>query len=242
VSAPYGTDLAYIHDTGFGNFARNSAPGLLKIISQCDDTSRLVVDLGCGSGIWSGLLVDAGYQVVGIDISAAMIELARQRVPEATFQVESFIDAVIPACRSVTAVGEVVNYLFDPNNSLAMLQKVCERMYDALIPGGAFIFDFADSGRYRGAGQKFWEGNDWTCLVEFLHDEPKQQLTRKIVTFRKVGETYRRQEEMHCQQLYKSAAVVEIVRSVGFQCEIVSDYGASAFPTGLVGVIARKAT
>src|SRR5690348_4398418 len=93
---PYDTDLAYVHDTGFGDFARNSAPGVLKIISECGDASRLVVDLGCGSGIWARLLADAGYQVLGVDISAAMIEIARQRVPEATFQVGSFVDTQIP--------------------------------------------------------------------------------------------------------------------------------------------------
>jgi SAM-dependent methyltransferase len=240
-TAPYDTDLAYVHDIGFGNFARNSAPGLLRIISQCDDASRLVVDLGCGSGIWARRLVDEGYQVLGIDISAAMIEMARQRVPEAAFQIGSFIDCAIPSCRSVTALGEVVNYLFDPSNSLAMLHRVCQHVYEALIPGGAFIFDFAEPERCRGLKQGFWEGEDWTCLVEFLHDEPKQQLSRRIVTFRKVGDTYRRHDETHRQQLYERAAVAEILRSVGFQYEIVSDYGAAAFPAGLVGCVARKA-
>ena len=237
---PYDTDLAYIHDTGFGNFARNSAPGLLNIISQCGDTSRLVVDLGCGSGIWAKTVVEAGYQVLGIDISAAMIEMARQRVPEAAFQVGSFVDAAIPACRSVTALGEVVNYLFDLNNSLTMLHEVCQHVFEALIPGGAFIFDFAEPGRCRGLAQRFWEGDDWTCLVDFLHDEPRQQLTRRIVTFRKVGEMYRRHEETHRQQLYERAAVAEILRSVGFQFEIVANYGATVFPAGLVGCVARK--
>jgi SAM-dependent methyltransferase len=238
--APYDTDLAYIHDTGFGDFARNAAPGVLKIISQCAGTSRLVVDLGCGSGIWARRLVDAGYQVIGIDISAAMIEMARALVPEATFHVQSFVDCAIPECHSVTALGEVVNYLFDSNNSLATLRSVCQRVFEALVSGGAFIFDFAEPERCRGLKERFWEGPDWTCLVEIMHDEPKRQLTRRIVTFRKVGDAYRRSEETHRQQLYERFAVADILKSVGFQVENLPGYGATAFPACVVGVVARK--
>ena len=237
---PYDVDLAYIHDTGYGNFARNSAPGVLKIISQCADASRRVVDLGCGSGIWARALVDAGYEVVGVDVSAPMIEIARQRVPQAAFHVGSFVDFAIPQCRAITALGEVFNYLFDPSNSLATLRRVCQRVFEALIPGGVLIFDIAEPGRCSDLKQAFKEGADWACLLELLHDESQQQLARRIVTFRKVGDSYRRHEETHRQQLYERAAAAEILRNVGFQCEMVSSYGASAFPAGVIGFVARK--
>src|SRR5947209_4041797 len=83
----YATDLAYIHDQGYGQFARDSAPGVLKILRQNGIKDGPVVDLGCGSGIWARALVDVGYRVIGVDISPAMIDLARRRVPEAEFHV-----------------------------------------------------------------------------------------------------------------------------------------------------------
>ena len=76
----YQNDLAYIHDTGFGGFARGSAPGLLSLFRQSGITEGVVVDLGCGSGLWARALADSGYEVIGVDISPAMIELARQPV------------------------------------------------------------------------------------------------------------------------------------------------------------------
>jgi SAM-dependent methyltransferase len=237
---PYDVDLAYIHDTGFGDFARGAAPGLLRILSGCDDRSKLVIDLGCGSGIWARTLADSGYTVIGLDISAEMIAIARRRVPEATFQVGSFVDFAIPACRSVTALGEVFNYLFDPNNSLLALRQVCQRVFDALIPSGALVFDVAEPGRSSGLKRSFSEGADWACLVEYLHDENRQQLTRRIVTFRRVAEAYRRHEEIHRQQLFDRTAVAEMLRGVGFQVEIVPGYGPAPFPAGLVGFVARK--
>jgi len=85
IMAGYKDDLAYIHDVGFGDFAKKAAPGLLKILRRSGITKGLVVDLGCGSGIWAHELGEAGYKVLGVDISAAMLKLARKKVPQARF-------------------------------------------------------------------------------------------------------------------------------------------------------------
>src|SRR5207249_3837277 len=89
----YGSDLAYIHDTGFGAFARRAAPHLLTLLRRTARRGGLVVDLGCGSGIWARELCHAGYEVLGIDQSEAMIGLARARAPRAEFLTASFLDA-----------------------------------------------------------------------------------------------------------------------------------------------------
>jgi hypothetical protein len=47
VTNAYQDDLAYIHDTGFGGFARGSAPGLLDLFTAPGIRKGLVVDLGC---------------------------------------------------------------------------------------------------------------------------------------------------------------------------------------------------
>ncbi|HEY5311495.1 MAG TPA: class I SAM-dependent methyltransferase [Pirellulales bacterium] len=236
----YDVDLAYVHDTGFGDFARNAAPSLLRTIAQCGSTSTLVVDLGCGSGIWARCLADAGHRVTGVDISAAMLAIARRRVPEGTFLLGSFVDFPVPACRAVTALGEVFSYRFDEHNSLSALRQVFRNVFDALVPGGVLIFDVVVPGRHAGLKQAFREGEDWACLVEYLHDEPNQQLTRRIVTFRRLGDAYRRHEETHRQQLYQSAEVAEALRSIGFLVEIVAGYGERTFPAGVAGFMAMK--
>ena len=63
IPAAYDNDLAYVHDVGFTDFAKESAPGLLKILRSAGVRERLVVDLGCGSGVWAQELVNAGYDV-----------------------------------------------------------------------------------------------------------------------------------------------------------------------------------
>src|SRR5262245_16514593 len=236
----YRYDLAYIHDTGFGGFAKGAAPGLLSLFRQNSITDGVVVDLGCGSGIWARALADAGYEVVGVDLSPAMVELARQRVPEATFHVRSFVEFPMPACRAVTALGEVFNYLFDPKNSLGTLRRVCQGVYEALTPKGLLVFDVAEPGRCQGMTQKFMEGGDWACLVEYRQDAARQRLTRRIVSFRKVGETYWRHEETHTQQLYPGTRIADMLRKIGFRVRLVRGYGAFPLAEHVVGIVARK--
>jgi len=107
----YNRDLAYIHDVGFGSFAQRSAPGVLKILRRNGISSGLVIDLGCGSGLWARRLADAGYDVLGIDLSPDMIALALRRVPQASFRTASFLDADFRQCTAITSLGECFNYL-----------------------------------------------------------------------------------------------------------------------------------
>ena len=75
----YARDLAEIHDAGYAEFSATAAPGLLRRLRRAGIGSGLVVDLGCGSGIWARALTDAGYDVLGVDPSAAMLRIARRR-------------------------------------------------------------------------------------------------------------------------------------------------------------------
>ena len=93
----YGEDLAYVHDVGFGGYALGAAPGILNILARGGIREGLVVDLGCGSGLWAKELADAGYDVLGIDVSEAMVGISRGRVPEAGFRVASLFEVEIPS-------------------------------------------------------------------------------------------------------------------------------------------------
>jgi SAM-dependent methyltransferase len=233
----YGDDLAYIHDVGFGFFAKGAVPGLLTILRGCGVKNGLVVDLGCGGGIWARQLVDHGYDVLGVDLSPSMIAIARARVPEARFETRSLLRFRPPPCAAVTAMGECVNYLFDPKNCKQELIRLFSRVYGALRPGGVFVFDVAEPGR---GGGSYREGKDWTTLVQAEEDAKAHVLTRRITFFRQVGKFYRRGQETHRLQLYRGADLTKELRSLGFRVRLLRGYGKMRFPTGLVGLLARK--
>ena len=113
-------------------------------------------------------------------------------------------------------------------------------MFDALAPNGLLVFDVAEPGRCKGLTQRFTEGADWTCIVECRHDVDRQRLTRRIVSFRKVGDTYRRQEEIHTQQLYSGTKLAEMLRGIGFRVGQARNFGQYRLSPSVVGLMARK--
>jgi SAM-dependent methyltransferase len=238
----YKEDLAYIHDVGHADYALKSAPGIIEIFKRNGTNDGLVVDLGCGSGLWAAELIKSGYKVLGIDISEAMIRIAKRRAPQAEFRVESLFNADIPRCNAVTSISECFNYLFDPENKRQPLTKIFRRVYNALTPGGLFIFDIAEPGQLlKGdSGKVFKEGKDWIVLVE-KHEDRKQNLfTRRIVSLRQAGKHYRRSDETHIQRLYRSVDIARELRQTGFRVRIVRSYGDYKLPRAHVAFIARK--
>ncbi len=235
----YRQDLAYIHDAGFTDFARNAAPGLLNIFKRQRVTRGLVLDLGCGSGRWAAELNGSGYQVWGVDQSRAMIRLARAIAPHSQFRTASLLRVPLPRCDAVTSIGECLNYTFDERNSSTEIHRLFRRIYRALRPGGVFLFDVAEPSRIPKHPERKWsEGRDWVILVHI--EGAGNTLRRRIVTFRRTANSYRRAEETHSLQLYRAQDLIRILKQCGFRARRLTGYGAFRFPRGIAGVLAVK--
>jgi SAM-dependent methyltransferase len=187
-------------------------------------------------------LIDAGYLVFGVDISEAMVEIARRRAPEAEFRVGSLFEVGIPPCSAVTAIGEVLNYLFDPENEERGLGRLFRRVHGALVPGGVFVFDVLGPGQVPpGARTRgFGVGEDWAVLSEREEDAERGTMERRIVSFRKTGEYYRRDEEVHRVRLYDPAELSAELQSAGFQVRTMGSYGSLPLSEGHAAFVARK--
>ena len=47
-----------------------------KLISQNTKLKKSILDLGCGTGIHAEMLYDKGYEIIGVDISNEMLDVA----------------------------------------------------------------------------------------------------------------------------------------------------------------------
>jgi SAM-dependent methyltransferase len=219
----YGPDQAFIHHHRFGKLAAVAAEDLLALLEEAGLGAGTVVDLGCGSGILARLLTDAGYDVLGVDISPAMIELAEQHAPRASFHVGSLIDAEIPPAVAVTAIGEALNYATDPRAGLAEFERLGRRVVDALEPGGVFLFDIATPGREQGTRQQFHDQDDWSLYMRA--EETGDRSDRFITIFRKNADgCYVRSDEHHVLRLYEPEGAADALRRAGLDADVRDDY------------------
>ncbi len=237
----YARDLAYIHHHGFGDFAQLSAPGLLRIFREAGIHRGLVVDLGCGSGIWARALLDNGYDVLGIDPSAGMLELARQQAPAASFLQRSAYRTALPPCVAVTAIGEVLSYHRRPVRGSSRLPALFRRVAQALPPGGLFVFDLLMAEGNSPMAYRSWrQAVDWAVLFEALERRRGRWLARDNITFRRIDQGFRRAAERHWLRLHRASEVTRALVAAGFNVRLTRRYGAKPLAHRRLGFLARK--
>jgi SAM-dependent methyltransferase len=219
LSSWYGDDLAWIHHTGYRDFAEAIAPWLIGILPR-----GLIIDIGCGSGVLARELTSAGFDVLGIDVSPSMIALARETAPRARFEVGSFATADIPPCAAIVATGEVLNY--------GDLRTFIRRVRTNLL-----IFDIAERGSYPAHSEHRAGGDDWSVIS--IKDSDGVHLMRRVLTFRNIGGEIRRSEEVHELELYDQDEVEALLREAGFTVRTRRSYGRYRLPEGHKLYIAR---
>ncbi|HEY7438696.1 MAG TPA: class I SAM-dependent methyltransferase [Acidimicrobiia bacterium] len=239
----YGADQAAIHDAAFGDLAARAAERLTALLHDAGLRAGTVVDLGCGSGILAEAMAAEGYDVAGVDLSPAMIDLARARVPSARLEVGSIYDYAIPQAVGIAAIGEVLNYATDQRAGSDALDAIGKRAFDALVPGGAFVLDIATPGRLGGATtlERFHDHPGWALHMHAVESTDDLRLERQIVIFTAGPDgNYRRTDEHHVLQLYTPEDVLSRLRATGFEARVESLASASPPPSGWIFVVARR--
>jgi 2-polyprenyl-6-hydroxyphenyl methylase/3-demethylubiquinone-9 3-methyltransferase len=101
-----------------------------------DQGGRLVLDAGCGGGLVSKGLAEAGVRVVGVDRLPGCLEVARRAVPAGLRTAVGELERLPFADASFDAVvaADVLEHVPDLPAAVAELARV-------LRPGGAFLFD-----------------------------------------------------------------------------------------------------
>jgi SAM-dependent methyltransferase len=237
VNRIYEEDLAYIQAKEFGGLAEGAASEIIRRLRRAAVPVKRVVDAGCGAGPLSKALVEAGFDVTGIDASPALLEFAREAAPKARFVCGSIYDVELPACEAIVAVGEPLTY-HDPGvDGLGRLRTFFERAAAVLPSGGLLIFDLIERGEVSLSNRGFRSGEDWAILYET--QEQRDSLIRFIETFRCVGECYRRGYETHGVQVFNAIEVREELHRC-FRVDMTGSYGAQELGPRRVAFFATR--
>jgi SAM-dependent methyltransferase len=226
----YQPDLAYIHATAFEDLARGADGEIVRRLRASERRIRRVLDVGCGAGPLTAALVNAGFDVTGIDISGDLLELARARVPQASFLQVSAYEAELRGYDAIVALGEVMAYHAEVASAEDGVGRFFERAAAALAPGGMLIFDVIGRGEPSLAGRTWKSGDDWAVLVETTENQDTRTVVRNIQTFRRFGDSYRRGFEVHTLRLFDVRSLCDRLASCGFVTETAPSYGDQPLP------------
>lgn len=101
----------------------------------------LAVDLGCGNGGLTGKLIERGYRVVGVDASAPMLALAKERYPDTTFLQADACTFQLPEQADVIFSNAVLHWI-----DAAKQNELIANIASQLKPGGQLVCEFGGKG------------------------------------------------------------------------------------------------
>jgi SAM-dependent methyltransferase len=237
-SAPYyRSDLALVHDLGFGHHADRCAPGILALLEPVLRRGGLVLELGCGTGLLTQHLVRAGHRVVASDASPAMLDRAREAAPGVE-EIRQIVlpDDPLPRADAVVSIGHVVNYL----SHEAAAARALAAMADALRPGGVLALDLCDLrwGEVRRDGPDLARVTDeWAIVTRFSVPQPNR-FVREITTFvRNQDGSWRRDDERHENVLLDASQMLAVLDRHGLDVVLGSSFGTEELPAGLMTIV-----
>jgi SAM-dependent methyltransferase len=186
--------FAMIYNRGMAeDFCRRAWPTVEKLLLASISPKARILDLCCGSGQMARELSSRGYDVVGLDGSAQMIELARRNAPEVPF---------ILADARQFSLAPKFNAILCSFNSLAHatnveeLTSILQNAHAALKPGGLLLFDIsleqAYTTKWRGSFGDAQEDAAW--IVKPSYDAKTRFARNDVTVFRREGEWWQRSD------------------------------------------------
>jgi len=236
----YRHDLALVHHLGFGFHADAVAPGILKLLEPVLEQKGLIVELGCGSGLLTRYLVDAGHRVIATDASPAMLALARDTVPGAHGFAELVLpDDPIPACDAIVSVGHPFSYLPDEES----IDRAFIASAEALRPGGLLAVDICDlewGETRRDAPIAARLGEDWAIITEYSMPSPARFVRQMAVFLRNPDGSWRRDDERHDNVLVDTSRLPGLLAEHSIDATVGHSFGEETLPVGLRAVVGRR--
>ena len=200
---------------------------LCRILSGHGIEDGLILDLGCGTGAMTRALLRRGYDMIGIDSSVEMLELAKEKSlgnPSILYLMQDMRSfELYGTVRAIVSVCDCMNYLLEEDELLTVF-KLADNYLD---PGGVFLFDMNTPYKYREllGDQTFAENRDEVSYIweNTWYEEEKINEYDLTLFLREDEDNYRRFKEVHMQKGYEPERVKQLLEKAGLKVESVTD-------------------
>ena len=223
------TGFAEVYDTFMDNIPYGEwcryLTGLLKKYGVEDG---LVLDLGCGTGSVTELLSEKGYDMIGVDNSEDMLQIAMDKRAASgrdilyllqdmrDFELYGTVAAVVSIC-------DCMNYILEYDD----LVEVFSLVNNYLDPEGIFIFDLNTIYKYEnvlGESTIAEDREESSFIWENYFDEESAVNEYDLTLYiREDGATYRRFEEVHYQRAYDLKTIGRLLADAGMELTAAYD-------------------
>lgn len=260
------TSFASVYDTFMDNVPYEEwGEYIYSLLCRYGVRDGIVLDLGCGTGTMTEILAGYGYDMIGVDNSEDMLELAMEKRIASGHDILYLLQdmrefELYGTVRAVVSVCDSVNYITEPEE----LAGVFRLVNNYLDPGGIFLFDFNTEYKYRevmgdctiaedrGPCSFIWDNcyyeeeriNEYD-LTLFIREgtAPGQNEGAEEDDTEENGALYRKYTETHFQRGYTLEEIRELLSSAGlvFQAAYDMDTREAAGETSeRICVIARE--
>lgn len=200
---------------------------LTDLLAEYGVNEGILLDLGCGTGSLTELLAKKGYDMIGVDNSEDMLEIAVEKREKSgldilylmqdmrEFELYGTVQAAVSICDSMNYITEYEE-----------LVQVFSLVNNYLDPDGIFIFDCNTEYKYKEllADNVIAENReDGSFIWENYYYEDERMNEYDLTLFIKEGEQYSKYEETHYQRCYSLEEITSALKSAGMKLEAVYD-------------------
>lgn len=224
------TGFAAVYDMFMDNIPYGEWCTYLEgILKEYGVEDGLVLDLGCGTGKLTRLLAGDGYDMIGVDISEDMLEIAMEHQAEEGGEILYLLQdmrefELYGTVRAVVSICDSMNYLMEYED----LVQVFSLVNNYLDPKGIFVFDLNTPYKYQKIlGEQTIAENreEGSFIWENYYDEEEAVNEYDLTLFiREEDGRFRKYEETHYQRAYSLKTVKMALKEAGM--EFVEAYDA----------------
>ena len=202
------TSFASVYDTFMDNIPYEEwAEYLSGLLAEYEVTDGIVLDLGCGTGTLTELMAARGFDMIGVEYSEEMLEIAMEKRAESGRDILYLLQdmrefELYGTVRAVISICDSLNYITEEEE----LEEVFRLVNNYLDPEGVFIFDFNTVYKYREilGDQTIAESREDCSFIwdNYYYEEEQINEYELSLFLQEEGNLYRKYVETHYQKGY----------------------------------------